>query len=342
MAASRRLGTDRHRQFDRARRAGDAGLGVGRAVPATRRGHGVDPVPESVSCPPRSQVAGIDGAPADPIGCLPAMPAGRPTQTVVRAAQSRRSPRTARRWPASAGRCPRCPAPRRRRCRQIAPARIQKIGVRSAREPARHQPPLRRAAAIAAGTPSSRPPSASDLQILVVRVVEEEQPRALLIDEHRALKRAGADAGRARSPSPCARCRARSRGRPHSPSSVVSLQPQRERAAGWRTPTPATTIAASPAIIQTTPRAAADPLARQRDERDQADAGAENAGARHRRQQAAGHQDRRRREPELHRVDRSPGTGWPPRPPLRLIARHRVADRRAAPPSPASSPGRCG
>ena len=72
----------------------------------------------------------------EPHGGVSAMGCGRRahglTPHAARAARSRRSRRRARRWPAFAGRYPRRSAPRRARRPQIAPARTQKIGVRSA------------------------------------------------------------------------------------------------------------------------------------------------------------------------------------------------------------------
>ena len=77
---------------------------------------------------------------------------------------------------------------------ETAPARSQKIGVRS----------LRSRLTISA-TPADegnrgrngeqQPAFGRELQVLVVGVVEEKLPRAFLIDEHAPLERAGADAG---------------------------------------------------------------------------------------------------------------------------------------------------
>ena len=147
-----------------------------------------------------------------------------------------------------------------------------------------------------------QPAFGKQLQVLVVRVVEEEQPRAFLIDEHRALEGAGADAGqrkvRYHPPGVVPDDRT-------APLALLGRLPHAHReAAQVRVCRPHHHHRREAANHPGEAGAAFEPLARQHDEEDQADAAAEDAGARHRREKAPGHQNRRAAQPDLGRVDR--------------------------------------
>ena len=190
----------------------------------------------------------------------------------------------------------------------MAPARIQKMALRSVAQMARQQHDRGRQRE--RGRHREQHASlGQQLQVLVVRVVEEELPRRLLVHQHPLLEGAGADAG------PAEVARHPPRVVPDDAASPFAelgrfLHAQRERAQVGVSVANAT-IATSPATIQARPRAARQARPRQQDEDEQADRAAEDAATRQRAEQAAGHQHGRSAEPQLRRVDR-PAAGAVP------------------------------
>ena len=102
---------------------------------------------------------------------------------------------------------------------QTAPTLTQKIGVRSAAERSRDQND-RRGEDEQRGHRDQQTALGKQLEVFVVRVVEKELTGALLVAEHRTLKRAGANTGPSEIGQPSATCLARS---PAVPTSLLRV-----------------------------------------------------------------------------------------------------------------------